>query len=380
LNANPKHTVRLEGLQVLRGIAALLVMWCHLKYNLGVPAAEFSNVPVLATDLGAIGVDIFFVISGYVIAMTAANMGNNWREFLAHRTARVVPLYFTLSTCMLVLMLAGLDGSGTNAPRDSSPLSFRQIFNTYAFLPVFDTATFTNPLCVNGWTLSFEIWFYLCFAWLIKFFNGSRAGQVLPFFMTAGVMATAAFYRSSHWFLPKFLFHPLTLEFCAGCVLFHLRDHIGKVTLFAMGLLGLGFLYVANQAQFLGVHWGVLNNQALGFYRAEIWGGFAVCLVGAVIQMDLKHPRWWPKFLLLLGDASYSIYLVAPLVMLIVNAMILGINKLTGSGHLTMPPFLCGIIYILGTILGGIALWKYFEVPTTRKVKKLLLRFVPKTI
>jgi peptidoglycan/LPS O-acetylase OafA/YrhL len=50
---------RLQGLQVLRAIAALLVIWCHLKYSLVVPSVQFENVPWLATYLGAIGVDIF---------------------------------------------------------------------------------------------------------------------------------------------------------------------------------------------------------------------------------------------------------------------------------------------------------------------------------
>jgi peptidoglycan/LPS O-acetylase OafA/YrhL len=354
-------------------------MWCHLKYNLGVPSTEFSNVPLLATDLGAIGVDIFFVISGFVIAMTASRLGGNWRAFLAHRIARVVPLYFMLSTCMLILMIAGLDDSTGHTPGVSSPLSFGQIFNTYAFIPVFDIEHFTNPLSVNGWTLSFEMWFYLCFAWLIIFVGGQRAGKVLPCVMVAGVVVTAASYHSNFWFLPKFLFHPFVLEFSAGCVLYHARDLMGKRALLILCLLVPVFLYFANQAQFLGKHWTILADPALGFYRAGVWGGFAVCLVGAVTQIDLKHSASWPKFLLLLGDSSYSIYLIAPLVMLTVQAAILGLNKIIGSEYLTIPPFLCGTIYVLGTIIGGILLWNFFEVPSTTKVKKLLSRFVPKT-
>lgn len=364
----------------MRGVAALSVMWCHLKYNLGVPSTKFSNVPLLATDLGAIGVDIFFVISGFVVAMTASKLGGNWRTFLTHRVARVVPLYFMVSTCMLILMMAGLDDSPGHTPGVSSPLSFRQLFNTYAFIPVFDTGHFTGPLSVNGWTLSFEMWFYLYFAWLIVVVGGQKAGKVLPCFMAAGVVVTALFYHSIYWFLPKFLFHPLVLEFSAGCVLYHARDLMGKSAMFVLWLLGPVFLYFANQAQFLGKHWTILADPMLGFYRAGVWGGFAVCLVGVVTQIDIKHSTSWPKFLLLLGDSSYSIYLIAPLVTLTVQAVMLGLNKVTGSGYLTLSPLPCGIVYVLGTILGGILLWKFFEVPATLKAKKLLSRFVPKTI
>jgi hypothetical protein len=60
-NRNPGM---LQGLQVLRGVAASLVVWCHLKYAIGMDPDSIANHPWLATDIGAIGVDIFFVISG----------------------------------------------------------------------------------------------------------------------------------------------------------------------------------------------------------------------------------------------------------------------------------------------------------------------------
>ena len=90
-----------QGIQVLRGVAALFVMFAHLKFNLGIPAENTANTRWLAANIGAIGVDIFFVISGFVIAMTAAKLGDNWRAFLAHRIARIVPLYFTVSSASI---------------------------------------------------------------------------------------------------------------------------------------------------------------------------------------------------------------------------------------------------------------------------------------
>jgi peptidoglycan/LPS O-acetylase OafA/YrhL len=119
----------LQGLQALRGVAALLAMWCHLKYNLGTPFQRFWNWSWLITDIWAIGVDIFFVISGYVIAMSAAGLGKNWRVFLAHRIARIVPLYFSVSIFWLVLIAAGCPDTGADVP------GFREIFNTFNFIP-----------------------------------------------------------------------------------------------------------------------------------------------------------------------------------------------------------------------------------------------------
>jgi peptidoglycan/LPS O-acetylase OafA/YrhL len=132
------------------------------------------------------------------------------------------------------------------------------------------------------------------------------------------------------------------------------------------------FLYLANREQFLGIHTHAVNHVRLGLLRAGTWGGFAVCVVGLVTQLDLKHPINWPGFSLLVGDASYSIYLIAPLVMPVLHT----ITSLV-TPNFNPPPAINGAIYILGTVLGGLLLSKYFEVPASRWTKKFLQRFVP---
>jgi peptidoglycan/LPS O-acetylase OafA/YrhL len=197
-----KPAGRLDGLQVLRGVAALLVGWCHLKYNLGLTHEQLVRLPLVASDLGAIGVDIFFVISGFVIAMTAENTGGNGRAFFAHRIARIVPLYFTVSSYMLVLIV--LWGVTTHEIDISQWLSFRLIFNTYAFIPIFDGPNFTSPACLNGWTLSFEMWFYVCFAALIKFCGGRLAGKLFPVVMPSALPPPHYFTTQFSGICPNF--------------------------------------------------------------------------------------------------------------------------------------------------------------------------------
>lgn len=355
---------KLQGLQVLRGFAALLVVWCHLKYNLGfgpgVVPAQLSSW--LTTDLGAIGVDIFFVISGYVITMTAANFGRDWRIFLANRIARVVPLYFLVSFVCLVLVLFPVSGMGIQ--------NFQTVFNTFEFLPVFDRGGFTNPLCSNGWTLSFEMWFYVLFAGVMARV-GQRAGKVLPVILAAGVVVIGGIYRCESWFLPKFLFHPLTLEFCAGCLLYHCRDWMGRRALFTFcGLLPI-LLYWSNHDQTLGKHLSVIDNVGLGLLRTGVWGGFAICLVGVVTQVDLKYRLSWPGALLRLGDASYSIYLVSPLILPLTRAVMW---LFTRDAHLSMPVY--GLIYLVGSVGGGLLLWRFVETPATQWAKRSLTESV----
>ena len=371
-----KHTGKLEGLQVLRAVAALLVVWCHLKSNL--VASPASNLPDnwLSTEVGAIGVDIFFVISGFVIALTAEKLGNDWRTFLAHRAARIVPVYYLISTYLLLIMLAG-SLYRTNSSSVLNNLTFNNLFNTYGFIPLFDRTTYSTPLCVNGWTLSFEIWFYLCFAGLMRYHGAREAGKSLPFILSAGVALSLIFYHGT-WFLPKFLFNPMVLEFCAGCLLYHARNRIGLRTLYVMLVWLPLSLFLVNRTHLLGVHWTIVANPVSALWRASIWGSFATCLIGIVTQIDLKYAPRWPKVLLLIGDASYSIYLLGPLIMWTLLGVIVRLNRLIGHNYIVLTPLWSGVIYLLGTVLGGIILWKYFEVPVTKRAKTFLVRLVSK--
>jgi peptidoglycan/LPS O-acetylase OafA/YrhL len=172
-----------------------------------------------------------------------------------------------------------------------------------------------------------------------------KAGKILPSLMTASVAAMLVFYHSA-WFLPKFFFNPMVLEFCAGCVLYHARNFLGIPTFCLMCVGALISLYFVSQTQFFGQHYQCIVNLTPAWQRCVIWGGFAVCLVGIVTQMDLKRPGHWPKVLSLFGDASYSIYLLSPLIMWTVGGVAIRLNKLMGNEYVVLSPLLSGVIYI----------------------------------
>jgi exopolysaccharide production protein ExoZ len=333
-------STRLQGLQVLRVVAALLVLWAHLKFVTG------SQSPWIQTAFGAIGVDIFFVISGFVISLTAARRGHEWRGFIVDRFARIAPIYFLLSSVFLVRAIVHqqLDG----------PL----LWNTYAFLPAFDMNEMTQPAHPYGWTLSFEMAFYLGFAAILAAVGGERARIILPCILTAGVTACALWYRSA-WFLPTFLFHPLVLEFSAGCLLFHFRRHLtGRVAL-GMSVLAAALIVPAFNHGELGWHTHVLTDLHLGLLRAGLWGSFAVCIVGMVVWMDMRRPLAWPRPFIVLGDASYSCYLVQPFAM-----------KLTSA--LLPTGVVAGVGFIVMSLLLGIVSWKFLEKPLTGATRRLM--------
>src|SRR4051812_545608 len=105
------QTSKYEGLQSLRAIAALLVLSVHVGY--------------ITNPSGAVGVDIFFVLSGFVIALTAAKSGTTWKSFLVNRITRVVPFYYLMSIPLAINVLRQED------------FEWHQLWNTIFFIPIF---------------------------------------------------------------------------------------------------------------------------------------------------------------------------------------------------------------------------------------------------
>ena len=97
--------------------------------------------------MGAIGVDLFFVISGFVMALTAARFtgAHGAGTFLALRFVRIAPLYYLACLAMLVLVF----NPGAQLGRET-------LLNSITFIPVFDDGRYSWPVHYLGWTLAFE--------------------------------------------------------------------------------------------------------------------------------------------------------------------------------------------------------------------------------
>src|SRR5215208_5827615 len=140
--------------QALRAIAALLVVAYHafdmwgLRTNHTASAYSWIN--------GAAGVDIFFIISGFVMVISSRRIDSQpgaWWTFIKHRIVRIVPLYWLLTTAKLLLVLFFSD----LALRSS--LEFDYVARSYLFFPVVDGAGHFRPLLPVGWTLTYEFLF-----------------------------------------------------------------------------------------------------------------------------------------------------------------------------------------------------------------------------
>ena len=153
------NTPRLPGLQALRALAALMVLVGHLL-------AEAEHYFVLPLPGDAIpwtrGVDIFFVISGFVITLSASRLAGRPSTFLYRRLMRVVPLYFLFTTLMVAVLIA-LPGGAKDTTLDPA-----QILSSYTFFPYERPDGRIAPVLSLGWTLNYEVFFYalaaLCLA------------------------------------------------------------------------------------------------------------------------------------------------------------------------------------------------------------------------
>jgi len=147
---------KLANIQILRFIAAILVFYSHLVTRLelfhGPGRTEFWRQ---SATLGSYGVDIFFVISGFVISQSYAKKKSSPKVFILNRLFRIYPLYAFVTTIFYISHLFFENSV------DLSQFSFKHYFASMFF--VSQALTFGYPIIPQGWTLELEIVFYLVF-------------------------------------------------------------------------------------------------------------------------------------------------------------------------------------------------------------------------
>ena len=286
---------KLVGIQALRAAAALSVALLHAVYERGLLAKT--------GDLGWIdrlpweaGVDVFFVISGFVMVTASGRLcgaPGAWRRFLAHRVARIVPLYWCVTTLYLLLarLRPDLVGAAVSGPS--------YVLASYAFWPAARPDGTAVPLFSLGWTLNYEMFFYAVFALAV----GAPARVAVA--VVTAVLAVTVLSAAAGAPLPvSFWGGSIVLEFAFGMMLGLLR--LRDVTLppglrIASIALGIGLLAVQ--------HTGPDALRALAF------GLPALCLVAGAGLGRVGTAGGEPRLiraLVLMGDASYALYLTHP--------------------------------------------------------------------
>jgi exopolysaccharide production protein ExoZ len=296
-----KQHAELATVQALRAIAALLVVTFHSidiwgRHVLGRPADQiWPN--------GSVGVDIFFVISGLVMVMSADRLAGRpgaWRVFLRQRITRIVPLYWIMTTAKVVAVLA----LPTLVMRTRLDLPY--IVGSYAFWPVRDWTGAMFPVLPVGWTLTYEMLFYALVAVALALQTPvlAVAGPTLVAFALVAIVGDPSGFANT-----------IVAEFLFGVLIgVSIKRAIRLPLIAAVFLLGLGFAVVLT---------GPVVTAVL---RPITWGIPAACIVAGSVALEEKLSGSIPRWLLHAGDASYSIYLmhlfVTPVIYIVVSRSI----------------------------------------------------------
>jgi peptidoglycan/LPS O-acetylase OafA/YrhL len=327
----------LPSIQILRGLAALMVAAYHaqleLATRLGLPAALPSF------SFGAAGVDLFFVISGFIMVYASEPLFGRPqapRVFFLRRLARIVPLYWAATGILLAyILIAGIDFAVSN-------ISLGTIVASFLFLPYPRPDGLMMPLHGLGWTLNYEMLFYAVFAVGIVL---PRGGAVLAItaFLTAMVVA--------NWMLGPF---PEPLAFWCGSIMLE----------FCFGML-IALAYRRGWRLPPSVTYGLILAALVGYattkfssanvtFRLIEWGLPAAALVGALVMSKEA----------LLGDASYSLYLLHPLT---IDACRRFLPRLIDpAAH----PWTYALALIAISVAVAIVAYLMFEKPVTRALQK----------
>jgi exopolysaccharide production protein ExoZ len=338
---------KLHTIQYLRGLAAILVLASHaLLY----PVVE--QVMVLSR-LGWLGVILFFVVSGFIMVIVTGEGQFDPARFLRRRVLRVVPLYWgvTILAAIMTLTLPGLF--------KSMVFDGEQLAMSMFFVPFYNPATHgLHPFYKLGWTLNYEMFFYLSFALLALLRVRQRVLVLTLAYLglaTVGIMAhpldpIPAFYTS---FMP--------MAFVAGAWLgvAHVEGRLRRIErALAIPLLVIG---LAGLVEGFAIDRGVVEDETafLGFLA------FAVAAVSLVVGFEHRLPR--VEILDRLGDASYSIYLAHMF-------SVAGIAGVLLRTLRTDDPVIIGTA-MLFAIVGGVAIgwmvYRLIEQPLMARMRRL---------
>ena len=267
----------LYSIQYLRAFAALAVVIFHAGERTGLPFT-----------IGAAGVDVFFVVSGFIMMAISDSRPVSPGHFFRNRLLRIAPAYWAATFAMVIGAAAGVFPNLQLDPAHT--------LGSFFFIPIASPSSGNLwPVLVQGWTLNYEIFFYTLFALVLFLRPGSRLlalALLLGAFVIAGTLlqpknSILAFYTA-----------PLILEFVTGAALAKLWSgrRLPSPT------VGLALVATA-VAGFAAIHLLKLEFDAL------TCGPLAVLLVLGALAMEAGARLRKLPLLAYLGDSSYSIYL-----------------------------------------------------------------------
>lgn len=291
-------------------------------------------------EIGSAGVDIFFIISGFIIYYSSVKEFSA-NEFMKKRVLRIYPLYWivTLVTLLISYIKPGMINQHVDVPIS--------MWNSFTLFPVPDT----SPILIVAWTLSFEMFFYVIYYMAIKL----KVNRIL----FSSIMLGALVIIGRKFNIP-FISNPISIEFIYGMVIAYLV--LTKNTKAVMVIAALALILSATP---LVWHSEVRNL----YYGVPALALFCVFLL---LEKKVRQEGGLIKLAQIIGDSSYSIYLTH----LYSLGLIFMLIKSSASLWLLI------VSSFIFSVFVGILCYKFLEIKMIKSLKFLVrkppLKDIPK--
>jgi peptidoglycan/LPS O-acetylase OafA/YrhL len=286
----------LQLIQALRGIASLFVVLLHATVN----ASDILHTDFLfnAFKFGGAGVDIFFVISGFIITYTSLkSIGNpkNVFVFFRRRFVRIYPTYWIIISILLASQLLLPFFYKTHYD-----FNIKNLINTYFLLP--------DHIMVNGvsWTLTFELFFYFifCLAFLIRNKKYTLCASLVYCIILVLLPFINNNYENVNSWISLITF-PMNTEFVLGILAAVIVTRMPNKLNIPFIVIGSTIFICSAIISNFGYY--LFNNS---FNRVVLFGIPSFFIVSGIVNYEFGKKVLLPKALLNLGEASYSLYLL----------------------------------------------------------------------
>lgn len=338
------------SLQALRAIAALLVVFAHSMTQINMAkdiGGNLGHIMKTFESFGGLGVYIFFIISGYIMSYTTNNKNGGTDaafDFLKKRFLRVYPVYWI---CLTVLLI----GWGMGIFLKSHDYSINKIIFSYMLVPFTDVNSDSiNPVLSQGWTLMYEVFFYLTFSFLL-FFHVNSWKKIFYLFLSYSLIyicsltqivafdAFNIFFQKGSFFL-----------FIVGMIIFELETKAKKMM--SELRVYLFFVFLSLLMTFFAF------ISAFNIHENLIMYPLAVIVFLLFNTHNINN-----KYLNLLGDASYSIYLTHGFLVMLFG------NIIKRFDFPFLYVFISAIIPFCCSLIVGVYFYRYVELKVIYKSK-----------
>lgn len=349
------HKSVIVPVQWLRGVAACLVVLVHLVDRLIKRGAFPQALPDWIWSLGQIGVGTFFAISGFIMVYTTADefaRPGAGRRFFLRRLLRVAPIYYLTSLLMIGFSYATFRFS-TNAT--APEVTLPEVVMSFLFIPYIDSRQLMQPVYGLGWTLGYEMFFYVLFALAITLRRGTGLACAILALIGLVLIGTQMPPPAPITGQPVPLFYftrPVLLYFIIGMGIGALRLRFGtlrlpitEAALCAATLVPLAF----------AIRFGAADVTPTGVIFV------AIALVLAALLEGSSGRSVFATLARAFGDASYSIYLTHSFLL---GAMAVVLTRLASGKVLLLWPLMA----LTCLLCAGAAwlVWRWVERPLTR--------------